>query len=467
MPQSAKPLEIAIIGAGFSGTMTAYHLIKETAIPLTINLINPKETFGKGPAYSAASHKHLLNVPAGKMSAIAEDPEHFLHWAHLQPAYQSVDKSTLGKVFLPRQLYGKYIHSLWAEAIANKREDTTVNVIYDSAVDIVQEGGKYKVHLTAQAPISADYVILATGNETPANPPIPNAAFYTSASYIKNPWLTDVTKLIKAGQNILIIGNGLTTVDLILTIMDTGYKGQIHTLSPSGFAILPHRQGHLEYKDFVNELKEPYKLDEIHETARKHYRRLHKVGISIEPIIDSLRPLTQKIWKALSEQDKQAFLRDIKSRWNQVRHRLAPQLYDYVQRLRLAGSLIVHTARLIDIKEDAQGIHVQYLNKKTGNQETLSVGLVINCTGPHTDISRSEDPLLQALVAKGMIVPDSQRIGMDVTDSWVVKTSEGKENKGLYTIGGNLRGLLWETTAVPELKNQTAQLAKKILLLGT
>ena len=117
----------------------------------------------------------------------------------------------------------------------------------------------------------------------------------------------------------------------------------------------------------------------------------------------------------------------------------------------------------MNITEDENGISVHYLSKHTQTEKSLPVGLVINCTGPHTDITRSEDPLLQALVTKGMIQPDALRIGMDVTDQWTVKDKTGKEKETLYTIGGNLRGLLWETTAVPELKSQTAILAKRIL----
>ena len=463
MPQSEKPLAVAIIGAGFSGLMTAYHLIKETSSPLSIDLINPEETFGKGAAYSTASNKHLLNVPAAKMSAIYDNPNHFLDWAHLQPDYQDVNKDTLGTVFLPRRLYGKYISTLWEDAIKNKRDDTQVTIIHDRAINIDRDGLTNTIIFNTHSPITADYVVLATGNESPSNPSIPNEAFYNSTRYIKNPWLTDVKNFIKPGENILIIGNGLTTVDLILTIMDTRYKGQIHTLSPTGFSILPHRHNNIVYKDFISELKEPYTITEIYETALKHYRKLRKEGISIEPVIDSLRPLTQQIWQALSHEDKQTFLQKIKSRWNHVRHRLAPQLYDYIQRLRLKGQLVVHKAKLIDISEEGNTATVQYLSKRTGTLKTISAGLVINCTGPHTDISKSEDPLLLALTAKGMIQPDSLRIGMDVTESWTLRDAQGKENPSLYTLGGNLRGLLWETTAVPELKTQTAQLARRIL----
>ncbi len=460
---SEKPIEIVIIGAGFSGLMTAYHLIKQTKSPLTIHIINDKATFGKGPAYSTPALKHLLNVPAAKMSAMHDDPNHFLDWAHKQPAYKTINRDILGKTFLPRQLYGNYITSIWEEALKTKREDTQIDIIYDTAVNIDHAHGKYTITLKSHAPVNADYAILATGHEAPSNPPIPNEAYYNSPTYIKNPWLIDVTKLIKPDQNILILGNGLTMVDTVISIMDSGFKGQIHTLSPTGFSVLAHRHNHLEYKDLVNEIKEPYRLDELFIIGHKHFRMLHKIGISAEPIVDSLRPLTQKIWRSWSHQEKETFLRDIKSIWNKIRHRIAPHMYDYVQRLRLTGRLVMHKAKLLDIKEDSKGIIVHYLSKHTQTEKTLNVGLVVNCTGPQTDIAKSEDVFLQNLQAKGMIQADSLHIGMDVTDHWTLIDAQGQENPTLYTIGGNLRGLLWETTAIPELKSQTAMLAAKIL----
>lgn len=459
----SKTIEIAIVGAGFSGLMTAYHLIREASSPIDIHIINPIHTFGRGAAYSTQALRHLLNVPAAKMSALYDDPAHFLNWIHQHPQYKAVNKDTLGKTFLPRKLFGDYFNALWEEALKNKRADTKVEFVHDSAVDIEQKHGSYTVKLKSNNTISADYVILATGNESPGDPPIAHPAFYRSNAYIKNPWLTDVKSHLNPGQDILILGNGLTMVDIVISIKSAGYTGQIHTVSPSGFAVLPHRHNHLEYPDFVKELQEPYTLNDIRAKFKKHRRMLHSVGLSVEPLVDSLRPLTHKIWGTLSTEDKKTFIKDLRTPWGKVRHRLAPQLFDYIQNLRLKNELLIHKGRLIDITEDANGIDVSYQSKRTGKTENLHVGLVVNCTGPHIDITKSEDPLLQALVTKGMIQPDSLRIGMDVTDQWLLKNAEGKENPNLYTIGGNLRGLLWETTAIPELRTQAAQLAKRIL----
>lgn len=467
MPHTDKPLEIAIIGAGFSGLMTTYHLLRHTTVPITIHLINGKDTFAKGAAYTTPTYKHLLNVPTSRMSALPEDPDHFLHWAGRQAMYRDLSREVLARTFLPRKTYGAYIFELWEQGLRSKRPDSKVDIIHDSAVDIEHNGKAYTVHFKDHAPVHADQVVLATGHEAPANPKISNMAFYDSPSYVRNPWLTDVTKHIKQGQDILILGNGLTMVDIVLTIMESGYTGRIHSLSPSGFAVLPHRHNYIDYPDLVKELKEPYRLEDVYKAVYAHFRKLHKVGISIEPVVDSLRPITQQIWQSWTPEEKKTFVRDLSSLWGKVRHRIAPHLYSYIQGLRVKGRLIPHKGRAIDITEGSDGITARYLSKRTHTEQTIHAGLVINCTGPNTDISRSEDILQQALQAKGLIRPDSLRLGMDVTDHWTLLDADGKENPTLHTLGNNLRGLLWESIAIPELKGQTATLAKRILEQAT
>ena len=79
MKSTAK--RITIIGSGASGTLLAANLLRsETNCSLEINLVDKKEKIGRGVAYSTTSDCHLLNVPAAKMSAFADDMEHFYRW---------------------------------------------------------------------------------------------------------------------------------------------------------------------------------------------------------------------------------------------------------------------------------------------------------------------------------------------------------------------------------------------------
>jgi uncharacterized NAD(P)/FAD-binding protein YdhS len=458
-----KRLEIAIIGVGFSGMMTAVHLIRKATSPLTLYLINDKYAFGKGPAYSTTSSKHILNVPAAKMTAFPDQPTHFLDWASGQDDYKEIDKDILGRVFLPRKIYGSYLSAIWTETVSNKRPDTTINIVNAKAIDIDTDLNKHIIKLDTGASISVQYVILTTGNEPPRNLPVSDPALYEDPNYIGDPWNDRATQDLNKDKDILIIGNGLTMVDTVISIMDSGYKGVIHTVSPEGLAIMPHRYGYVPYTKLTEEVKAPYKLHELYTLANKHIKIMTRAGLSPEPVIDSLRPLTQKIWTGLSVEDKQRFLKYLMPHWNKIRHRMPGHIYDYLVSLRISGKLVVHQGKLLNMTKSDGGITAEIHETNAKAPIMLQVSRVINCIGPHTYVSQSLNPLLQKLVSKGTLQADPLRIGMNVTDRWTLIDAQNKEIPTLYTLGGNLRGLLWETTAIPELRVQAEKLATELI----
>jgi uncharacterized NAD(P)/FAD-binding protein YdhS len=102
--------KIAIIGSGASGTLLAVNLIKNAGDqPLEINLIEKKERFGRGVAYSTTTDYHLLNVPANKMGAFPDDLEHFFKWLTAR------NYNYFSNDFVPRKIYGEYLRDLFIE----------------------------------------------------------------------------------------------------------------------------------------------------------------------------------------------------------------------------------------------------------------------------------------------------------------------------------------------------------------
>jgi uncharacterized NAD(P)/FAD-binding protein YdhS len=455
--------EIAIVGVGFSGLMTAIHLLKNVEAPLTLHLINDTYDFGKGPAYSTKSIKHLLNVPTAKMSCFKDKPDHFLEWAHSLPKYMGHTRDLLGRSFLPRQEFGQYLMDTWQKTLAAKRKDSIVNTITSQVTEISKKANKYLIHTNTSNTITVDYTILSIGHETPQNLPIENMAFYSSPLYIGNPWLEAAVRNIDPHQDILILGNGLTMVDTILSVMDSGYSGKIHTISPQGFAVLPHRFNYLPYEALTKEIKAPYELNELFALISKHVRLVGRLGYSPDPVIDSLRPMTQEMWAGLSEDDQRRFMRSVMPIWNKLRHRMAGHIYDYITGLRLKGQLLTCKGRFLNATENGKSITATILRKGDNTPLAISVGRMINCTGPDPDITRSANPLLRSLIAKGMIQPDKLKIGLAATDRWTLMGADGKEDERLYTLGVNLRGKYWESTAVPELRVQAEKLAKQVL----
>src|SRR5262249_39332223 len=120
----AEPFTVAVVGAGFSGVMTAVHLLRaKSARPVRVVMINRSGVFARGVAYGTKSPAHLLNVTAGRMSAFPDDPGHFARYA------QSRDPSVTPGTFVRRSIYGEYLEHNLTEAIATSGPNTLEQVV--------------------------------------------------------------------------------------------------------------------------------------------------------------------------------------------------------------------------------------------------------------------------------------------------------------------------------------------------
>ena len=163
---------IAIIGGGVSGTLTAFHLVRQ-GTPARVILIDQRPDFGLGLAYSTPSLRHLLNVPAGKISALPDQPDHFLNWLR-----RNHDPAATEKTFAPRAVFGRYIQSLLKSTSQLEQEIATV-------VDVRQQDSGAVLTLDNGCELRADLIVLATGNFDPA--PLPGITKAASDSGFVSP----------------------------------------------------------------------------------------------------------------------------------------------------------------------------------------------------------------------------------------------------------------------------------------
>lgn len=243
----------AIIGAGFGGTMTCVHLLRLLAEkqrevggggggcgegsgdePFNIFLIEKSGRFTAGAAYSTTSQAHLLNVPAGRMSAMPDDPDHFLRWARQQ------DPKVGGGTFVPRPQYGKYLASILEEADAAAGSAVRLTRVPRGAASIRVEESGVEIELDGGSRIRADIAVLAIGNFPPGNPPVQDASFYGSWRYAKDPWGAGALDVEPDGQ-VLLLGTGLTMLDIAIALKERGHRGVIHAVSRRGLLPQPHR----------------------------------------------------------------------------------------------------------------------------------------------------------------------------------------------------------------------------------
>lgn len=457
LSKSKTTKSIAIIGSGFSGMMTAVHLIRLNTIHKII-LIDQKNVDGKGIAYNPYSKRQLLNVIGSKMSAFHDTPGHFVDWLKQHPNYKSTDEAILNNAFLPRHVYGEYLENIWNE---HRSLHPDLQIMQRKVVNVVKVNSAYVVELDNNQSLTVDAVVLATGNHLPRNPVISTPSALESRFYFQNPWSKQSVTTPDKNLPVLVVGNGLTMVDTVIGLYEQGYTGKIYSISANGFHLLPHRHPGIQYKALISELSGKKSLRELVQLFRKHVRIVRSFGVSAEPVIDSLRMYTAELWQSLSPEEKKYFMRKLRHMWGVARHRVPLHIHDWLQKLRFEQKLVVMAGKIEDMVERENGLKVTFRKKDESNSQQLLFGRVINCTGPESDFSKlNSNHFLHKLVEEGMIVQDDLKLGIQTNvNTFVVKDRNNNDVDGLFTIGSNLKGMFWESTAVGELRVQAEKLA--------
>ena len=431
---------VAVIGAGASGTLLCRHLLRHVPPGTRITLIERKSPFGPGLAYATGNPNHLLNVPAGRMSAFADQPHHFLDWLACQSPQLLDGVRPVESAFVPRRLYGAYLRHLLNTAPGS------LETLHDSVVAI-QDG---VLRLASGHTIGADVVVLATGNDRPAAPDA--AGLQASPLWRADPWAPAAFDALDSSASVLLVGSGLTMVDAVITLLDQGHAGPIHVVSRRG--LLP--RGHTHTAP-VSPIQPPLPAD-LRELTRIVREHVSEAGDAWCGVIDGLRPFTQEIWQALSHADRQRFLRHLRPWWDVHRHRMAPSIAARIDAARASGQLRIHTGRIAGSDPVERAIDVR-LSLRGGDAATLRVARVVNCSGPCTDVSQSSDPLLRALLRDGLVRTDECRLGLDVTTSGALRSRSGVISQSLFALGPLTRGVFWEITAIPDIRRQSETLA--------
>jgi uncharacterized NAD(P)/FAD-binding protein YdhS len=302
--------------------------------------------------------------------------------------------------------------------------------------------------------------VLALGNSSPADLPIP-ADVQSSSRYVRDPWAPEACRRPEPNDNVLLVGSGLTSVDVVIALRASGHTGKIHLLSRHGLLPNGHRSV-APWPSFTPELSSVTLL-ELLAKARMQVIVARMRGYDWRAVIDALRPATQPIWRSLPVREKRRFLRHLRPYWEVHRHRIAPEIAARLEAEIAVGHAEIHAGRITNCEQDAAGINVTWRERWSGKMRQLNVQRIVNCTGPETDCRRIDNPLLASLLREGLARPDSISLGLDCADDGALMDAHGAASKVLYTLGPARKGQLWESTAVPEIRVQASNLAASLL----
>lgn len=442
---------ITIIGGGASGTLLAVNLIKNNGdTPIEINLVERRKTIGRGVAYSTSEDIHLLNVPAIKMGAYPDDVEHFFRWLQTN-GYEYAPGD-----FVPRKIYGEYLREVFSDVISGKNSNASVNLLDDEAIDIFTEENSALVLLKSGEVLPSHKVVLAFGNFLPPVPATETREFTAAGKYFQNAWDTTLPERIASTDDVLVIGTGLTAVDNILSFYHRGHKGKIIALSTHGWFPTVHQ--HTDpYPSFKDEIAGETNIRRIFKAIRRHCKHAE----NWRAVIDSLRPHTQEVWSGLPVNEKQKFMRRLRRMWDISRHRIPPKCNEILQNMQADGRLEVRKGRLRDIIAVDDKFDVKFRTK--GQENVLTVDAVINCTGSESNFAKIDFPLVRSLIERGEIEPDELFLGLKATTDGKIINKKNETSKVISTLGTALKGILWESTAMPEIRVQARNLALNLL----
>lgn len=446
------PEHLVICGGGASAVLLLHALRRRAEQPLHVTLIEERPSAGAGTAYSTPSASHLLNVPAGRMSADAENPNEFVAWlAQNFPAENHTAKS-----FVPRRLYGAYLKHLLAAAAVDRRSPVQVTVRHATIHTIERRLQHWTLTLGNEKTIDADAVVIATGNA----PPRPYFATNEDVRdlILNDPWDADAKADIPRDANVALVGSGLTAVDVAMELLDRGHRGQIRMISRHGLLPRKHAQSFVS----AGWLFAPYPRS-VAELMRRTRREARSIPgqEAWRTAIDALRPNLPAIWGALTPDDKARFLRHVRPFWEVHRHRMAPEIAARVEGAIETGRIVLQQGRLQAIERAVLG-GLSLCVKTRGRVTPIPADIAINCTGPESDPTTSRNPLIVDLLNKGLARPDPLHLGIDTDENDRLIAIDGRANLNLYAVGPVARGRLWEVTAIPEIRNQATALARKM-----
>jgi uncharacterized NAD(P)/FAD-binding protein YdhS len=455
-------LTVAIIGGGASGTLTAVQLLRGAAdrgFRLRIALVDEHGRHGLGVAYSTDHDGHLLNAVAGQMSAFPADPSHLIRWANEAGRRGRLNGHVTDTTFLPRAEYGRYLREVLADAEQRARPASQLTRLTAEAVAVRRNETGPRLHVVlGDGQLDADAVVLAVGNAPPALP----FEARPSTRIISDPWRPGALAglLGRTGpRTAVIVGTGLTMLDLAIAITAADPDVTVHAVSRHGLLPRTHpgtrpqpdRPGWLPDG---SEATEQLRLSEL----------IRQIRAAIAPgranwhdVVCSLRPYVPGLWRRMPVEDQRAFLRHVARYWEIHRHLVPPPTAARVAALRLAGRLVIHRGRVLAVRPHGERMGVLLESGADGVE--LQADWIVNGTGAASDVTVNASPLLRDLFASGLARPDPLRLGIDASTTGAVLDSTGAPSDVLYAIGPPLRGLWYETTAIPEIRAQAAALA--------
>lgn len=495
---------VIIVGAGFSGTLTAIRLLQFATGPLEICLMEREEGYRYGGlAFGQASTnwEHMLNIQAGRITLRRERPEDFLEWANAEADRTGWPLKWQYHTFgvacvVPRRVFRQYLTERLRGAVADARPDVTLRELNGETIDVRADAHhgylvKY-ADTTADADgvheLAADQVVLATGHLAPAQAPFYHR-IHAHERFIADPYAPDAQERFRAvgsEETVLITGSALSAFDTVVSLVHAGHKGQILICSRGGHM---HDTYPVDHEHDIWQARRPAFLDTDKLTADvvvegitaefAHLRAEHGDGVTAsilaERVMKAWEPYVIELVSRMEASDVRMLLDRYKSlivtnRTSTVRE-IGSVVRDRMRGFNGAPQTVSSLPAAIQdmrLAEDGTKIRVVFADRPD-----IVVDRVVNCLGNNTDYERTGHPLWTGLVQQRKYAQPQSKThrGIEVGAHGQLIGADGSTVDGLLCVGPMRQGD--ETTrrgrlgafvfSIGTLRNQCFDTAMEVL----
>jgi uncharacterized NAD(P)/FAD-binding protein YdhS len=422
--------KVLIVGGGASGLLVAINVARLSREPISVSIAEPQLFLGRGVAYGTQDSNHLLNVPAGRMSALVDDPDHFCKWGNFDPNY-----------FAPRSEYGKY---LLATFVSTQLEHSYASFehLQDSVDEISRSKEGFQVQFKDSDSQLFDVVVLALGQGRAIKHPVLET-FKGNPHVINDAWRDSIAEF---EGTLACVGTGLTFIDHALSHLRKSPRNRVIGISRNGLLPEKHLPKRAAPLEVPNEARQsPHAMRAFIENATD-WRAAQ----------DGIRHELPDIWHSWDEAKKSEFLNKDLRWWNVHRHRVSPEIHHELDTALSEGRITIVKDEVVALQEVSG--HLSISTRTSGN---LAAKAIVNCLGYEAP---GGGTLIEKLSAASLVSPGPLQLGVSTNyPNHTVLNSEGKNVEGLFAIGPILLGERFETTAIPELRVQAKDVATAIV----
>jgi len=444
-------MRVAIVGGGAAGVLAAVHL-RRSKPDAQITLIDASGRPGTGAAYGTNDPTHLLNVPAQRMSVWPDDPDHFCRWLD-ERAVTPVES------FAPRLAYGRYLRDQLVLADVRIQTAEVVGLMPGAPARLALKDGRE---------LSADVVVLAAGRPQGGMPEALERAFApvlaagTEGRVVLDPWAPGALAAlgVRRPANVLVIGSGLTGVDVALHLIARG--ATVTLLSRHG--ALPRRfraTGAPTELPNLDALAAEVTLEQLRTALGADLVHAREAGLDWRQVIDAVRPRTARLWRSLGWEDRRRFLREDLRQWEVLRHRMPPTIADAIYAAIDSGQLLIEAGEVADVSLRGKGVQLVVTTRdRSVRRRGDAVVVATGTTWDRRSLQRST--LWANLLASGVASPHPCGVGVRLTVDGYLIDGSGATIPNIVCLGLIRQGEEWETTAIPEIRAQAAAIAEML-----